>query len=312
MKKPVLIVMAAGMGSRYGGLKQVEPVDDQGHIIMDYSIYDAKRAGFEKVIFIIKEEMKDSFIKNIGSRIEDHIEVAYVFQDINNLPQGFTVPENRVKPWGTGHAILSAKDLVDGPFVVINADDFYGQESFIKIYDYLMDQEEENSYDYAMVGYELRKTVSENGDVSRGICKLDDNHKLVEIVELKKVIKKDDKILYSLDQGQTWKELSPDTVVSMNLWGFQKSFMEELAQGFPKYLAQGIKENPEKWEFYPTMVLTDLLKENKAKVEILQTPSQWYGITYKEDKPLVIRAIKNLKNQGLYPEKLWDQKDGQA
>lgn len=307
MKKPVLIIMAAGMGSRFGGLKQIEPIDDQGHIIMDFSIYDAKQAGFEKVIFIIKEEMKDSFEKNVGEKIKDHIDLHYVFQDINNLPPGFEVPQGRVKPWGTAHAILSAKDLVDGPFVVINADDFYGQESFIKIYDYLMETSKEDSYDYAMVGYELSKTVSDNGDVSRGVCSLDSKSKLVDIVERKEIIKKDGKILFTEDQGETWTELPEDTVVSMNLWGFQKTFMDELDKEFPKFLEGGLKENPLKWEYYPTMVLARMIKEGRARVQVLRTPSKWYGVTYKEDKPLVVEAIKNLKERGVYPEKLWDK-----
>lgn len=307
MKKPVLIVMAAGMGSRFGGLKQIEPIDDQGQIIMDFSIYDAKQAGFEKVIFVIKEEMKDSFEKNVGEKIKDHIDVHYVFQDINNLPLGFEVPEGRVKPWGTAHAILSAKDLVDGPFVVINADDFYGQESFIKIYDYLMENSKEDSNDYAMIGYELAKTVSDNGDVSRGVCSLDSKSELVDIVERKEIIKKDGKILFTEDQGETWEELPEDTVVSMNLWGFQKSFMDQLDKEFPEFLEKGLKENPLKWEYYPTMVLARMIKEGRARVKVLRTPSKWYGVTYKEDKPLVVEAIKNLKERGIYPEKLWDK-----
>lgn len=299
--------MAAGMGSRFGGLKQIEPIDDQGHIIMDYSIYDAKQAGFEKVIFIIKEEMKDSFEKNIGEKIKDHMEVAYVFQDINNLPPGFSVPEGRVKPWGTAHAILSAKDLVDGPFVVINADDFYGRESFIKIYDYLMETSKEDSYDYTMVGYELSKTVSDNGDVSRGVCSLDEKSMLVDIVERKEIIKKGGKILFTEDQGQTWEEIPGDTVVSMNLWGFQKTFMDELDKAFPEFLEKGIEENPMKWEYYPTMVLARMIKADKARVQVLRTPSKWYGVTYKEDKPLIVEAIKNLKERGVYPDRLWDK-----
>lgn len=299
--------MAAGMGSRFGGLKQIEPIDDQGQIIMDFSIYDAKQAGFEKVIFIIKEEMKESFEKNIGEKIKGHMEVAYVYQDINNLPPGFSVPEGRVKPWGTGHAILSAKDLVDGPFVVINADDFYGQESFIEIYDYLMENSKEDSYDYAMVGYELSKTVSDNGDVSRGVCSLDADSMLVDIVERKKIIKKDGEILFTEDQGATWEGLPEDTVVSMNLWGFKKTFMDELDKAFAEFLEKGLKENPMKWEYYPTMVLARMIKNGRSRVQVLRTPSKWYGVTYKEDKPLVVEAIKNLKERGVYPDRLWDK-----
>lgn len=306
MKSPVLVIMAAGMGSRYGGLKQIDKMDDVGHIIMDFSIYDAKLSGFEKVIFIIKEELEEEFQKAIGDRIKDHIEIEYVFQNINDIPEGIEIPKDRKKPWGTAHAILSTYEKIDGPFAVINADDFYGRDSFKLIYDFLVNNIDE--YKYAMVGFDLKNTITKHGTVSRGVSKVDENHNLIDVVERSDVKEIDGKIYYL--EGENWKLLEDDTTVSMNLWGFEKSFLEELKSRFPKFLKAGIKENPTKWEFYPTLVLNELIEEEKATVKVIKTKEKWLGITYKEDKEQVVESIKELKNQGVYPNRLWEEIDG--
>ena len=217
MKKPVLVIMAAGMGSRYGGLKQIDPVDEYGHMIIDFSLYDAKQAGFEKVVFIIKKENEEIFKEVIGSRIAEYMEVAYVFQDLQNIPEGFTVPEGRVKPWGTGHAVLSCIDIVDGPFAVINADDYYGRKAFQVIYDYLASHEDDDKYRYTMVGYRLENTVTDNGHVARGICTTNDAGELIAIHERTRIEKHVDGIAYTEDEGATWTTVPGNTLVSMNM-----------------------------------------------------------------------------------------------
>ena len=305
MKKPVLVIMAAGMGSRYGGLKQIDPIDEQGHIIMDFSIFDAKRAGFEKVVFIIKKENEDTFREAIGNRVEGLMEVSYVFQDIHNIPQGFAVPEGRVKPWGTAHAVLSCIDEVDGPFAVINADDYYGRDAFQKIYDYLSTHEDDDKYRYTMVGYQLENTLTENGYVSRGVCEMNENSELVSVTERTRIEKKDDGAAYTEDQGATWIALPKSSIVSMNMWGFTASFLQEIKNGFPAFLEDGLQTNPMKCEYYLPKVVSDLLAADKATVTVLTSADKWYGVTYKEDKPFVVAAIKNMKENGLYPEKLW-------
>ena len=305
MQKPVLVIMAAGMGSRYGGLKQIDPVDEQGHIIMDFSIYDAKRAGFEKVVFIIKKENEADFKEAIGNRIEKVMDVEYVFQDIHNIPQGFEIPEGRVKPWGTAHAVLSAIDVIDGPFAVINADDYYGRDAFQKIYDYLSTHEDDDKYRYTMVGYQLENTLTENGYVSRGVCSMNDAGELVSVTERTRIEKKGDGAAYTEDDGATWITLPKDSIVSMNMWGFSASFLQEIKNGFEAFLEEGLKTNPMKCEYYLPAVVSNLLAEDKATVAVLASADKWYGITYKEDKPMVVAAIQNLKKSGLYPEKLW-------
>ena len=239
MKKPVLVIMAAGMGSRYGGLKQIDPVDKEGHIIMDFSLFDAKRAGFEKVIFIIKKENEDSFREAVGNRMAKYMEVSYVFQDINNIPEGFEVPEGRVKPWGTGHAVLSCIDEIDGPFAVINADDYYGKHAFEAIYNYLSEHEDDDKYRYAMVGYLLKNTVTDNGHVARGICMTNEEGELVNITERTRIEKRDGKIAFTENDGETWENLPEDTLVSMNMWGFTRSILDELKAEFPQFLKKG-------------------------------------------------------------------------
>lgn len=305
MKKPVLVIMAAGMGSRYGGLKQIDPVDKEGHIIMDFSIFDAKRAGFEKVVFIIKRENEKDFKEAVGHRIEQVMDVAYVFQDIDQIPDGFRVPEGRVKPWGTAHAVLSAMDEVDGPFAVINADDYYGRHAFQVIYDYLTTHEDDEKYRYTMVGYRLKNTVTDNGHVSRGICELDTGNRLVAINERTRIEKRGEGIAYSEDDGATWTELDPDTLVSMNMWGFTHSILDEIRERFPLFLEKGLAENPMKCEYYLPSVVSGLLEEGKATVTVLESEDKWYGVTYKEDKPVVVAAVQALKDAGVYPQELW-------
>lgn len=307
MKKPVLVIMAAGMGSRYGGLKQIDPVDEEGHIIIDFSLYDAKRAGFEKAIFIIKEENEKDFREAIGDRVSEYMEISYAYQKLENLPEGYSVPEGRVKPWGTAHAVLSCIDQVDGPFAVINSDDYYGIEAFQLIYDYLTQHEDDDKYRYAMVGYLLKNTVTENGYVSRGVCQTNDKDELVSVTERTRIEKREDGIAYSEDGGETWTNLPEDAVVSMNMWGFTNSFLKEVKEGFPAFLDQGLEANPMKCEYFLPSVVTRLLEEDKATVTVLKSRDKWHGVTYKEDKPVVEAAIRNMKASGLYPEHVWEK-----
>ncbi len=300
--KPVLVIMAAGMGSRYGGMKQIDPMDEQGHIIMDFSLYDARLAGFEKVIFIIKKENEQLFREAIGDRIAKDMEVAYAFQDLHDLPEGFSVPEGRVKPWGTGHAILAARDLIDGPFVVINADDYYGREAFARIYEYLTTHEDDDKYRYAMVGYVLNNTLTENGTVARGCCEMDENGFLTGVVERTKIKRTESGAAYTEDDGQTWQEIAPDSLVSMNMWGFGKSLIDELKEGFVEFLKNEMPANPEKSEFFIPFAVADLLDAGKASVAVLSTPDRWFGVTYKEDRPMVVESIARMKREGMYPE----------
>lgn len=307
MKKPVLVIMAAGMGSRYGGLKQIDPVDDEGHIIMDFSMYDARRAGFEKVVFIIKKENEADFREAVGNRMEQYMEVAYAYQDLNNLPEGYSVPEGRVKPWGTAHAVLSSINEVDGPFAVINADDYYGVEAFQLIYDYLSTHADDEKYRYTMVGYQLKNTVTDNGHVARGVCEMNEEGELVEINERTQIEKHNGGIAYTEDGGETWTELAEDTVVSMNMWGFTRSILEEIRDGFPAFLDEGLEKNPMKCEYFLPSVVSNLLGEDKASVAVLTSKDKWYGVTYKEDKPVVVAAMKRMKENGVYPKHLWEE-----
>lgn len=307
MNKPVLVVMAAGMGSRYGGLKQLDPVDDAGQLIIDYSIYDAYRAGFETVIFVIKPEIEEAFRTGIGDRISKRMEVKYVFQRIDDLPAGYTVPEGRVKPWGTAQAVLAARHVVDGPFAVINADDYYGPEGFREIYSYLRNHPDGSDlYEYAMVGYLLQNTVTENGSVARGVCTETANGYLHSVVERTKIIKGEMCPMYTEDDGETWHNLSCDDVVSMNLWGFQRSYLDEAWAGFPEFLDKALAENPMKGEYYLPTVVSNLLSKHKARVKVLRSEDKWYGVTYKEDKPAVMAAIAQMRERGQYPAKLWE------
>ncbi|WP_251390016.1 sugar phosphate nucleotidyltransferase [Mediterraneibacter agrestimuris] len=305
MQKPVLVIMAAGMGSRYGGLKQIDPVDADGHIIMDFSIYDAKRAGFEKVVFIIKKAIEKEFKESIGNRIAQYMDVEYVYQELGTLPEGFTVPEGREKPFGTGHAILSCKEVIKGPFAVINADDYYGVHAFREIYNYLTENEDDAKYCYAMVGYILSNTLTENGYVSRGICETDSEGFLTGITERTHIERHGDGVAFTEDDGRTWTEISEESIASMNLFGFTESMLKELEAGFLKFLEKGLQENPMKCEYFLPSVVGELIAADKATVKVLKSTDRWYGITYKKDKAAVVDAIWNLKNEGVYPEHLW-------
>ena len=308
MDKPVLVIMAAGMGSRYGGLKQIDPVDAQGHIIMDFSMYDARKAGFEKVIFIIKRENEKDFREAVGDRISQYMEVSYVFQEAGNLPEGYGVPKGRGKPWGTGHAVLCCSGEIDGPFAVINADDYYGAEAFKLIYDYLASHQDDEKYRYTMVGYKLGNTVTDNGHVARGICDMNERGELVAIHERTRIEKQDGGIAYTEDEGATWVPVPEETIVSMNMWGFTSSILKELKGRFPAFLDRGLEENPMKCEYFLPAVVSKLLEEEKAAVAVLKSADKWYGVTYKEDKPVVVAAIQKMKDEGLYPENLWEDR----
>ena len=303
MNKPVLVVMAAGMGSRYGGLKQIDPVDANGHIIMDFSVYDALQAGFEKVIFIIKKENEADFKAAIGDRLSKYIQVEYVFQDLNNIPEGFSVPEGRVKPWGTGHAVLSCIDSIDGPFAVINADDYYGRNAFSMAYDFLSgEQDEENCCHFMMVGYQLKNTLTENGHVARGICETDEQGYLKDINERTKIQRRGEGIAYTEDDGETWVPLAGDSIVSLNMWGFSAGLLKELKERFTAFLEENLPVNPLKCEYFLPFVVDELLKEKKATVKVLESVDKWYGVTYKEDKPVVMQALEGMEEAGLYPK----------
>ena len=303
MKQPVLVVMAAGMGSRYGGLKQIDPVDKEGHIIMDFSVYDAVKAGFKKVIFIIKKENEADFKAAIGDRLSKHLDVTYVFQDLKNLPEGYEVPEGRVKPWGTGHAVLSCIDEINGPFAVINADDYYGANAFRMAYDFLtQNQDEDGIYRYMMVGYKLENTLTENGHVARGVCVTDEEGHLQKIHERTHIERHEGSVAYTEDEGKTWTALPQDSTVSMNMWGFSESILKELKARFPKFLEENLPVNPMKCEYFLPFVVDELLGENKATVKVLKSMDKWYGVTYKEDKPVVVASIQRMKDEGLYPQ----------
>lgn len=285
----------------------MDPVDSEGHIIMDFSMFDAKRAGFDKVIFIIKREFEEDFREKVGKRIEKYMEVSYAFQEIGNIPAGYEVPEGRVKPWGTAHAVLSCIDQIDGPFAVINADDYYGREAFQLIYDYLSAHEDDEKYRYTMVGYLLGNTVTDNGHVSRGICETNMHGELVSVEERTRIEKRDGGIAFTEDDGKTWTEVSGDAVVSMNMWGFTKSILHEIRDGFPAFLDKGLQSNPMKCEYYLPAVVSRLLEEGKATAAVLKSADKWYGITYKEDKPVVVAALQKMKDDGIYPMHLWEE-----
>ena len=306
MNKPVLVVLAAGMGSRYGGLKQMDSVAGHGQSIIDYSIYDARRAGFEKVIFVIKRALEEDFRRLVGDRIARGIQVEYAFQELDDLPAGYAVPAGRKKPWGTTHAVLAARDLIRGPFAVINADDYYGPEAFRLIYDFLSTQDEAAvPQRYAMVSYLLGNTVTDNGSVARGVCRVGEDGLLREVVEHTRIEKDGSDARSTLDGGETWVPLPGSTPVSMNFWGFQRSFVDEGEARFPEFLDRILAENPEKGEFYLPLLVSRLIGEGKAQVQVLPSEDKWYGVTYREDKPGVVAALADMTARGLYPENLW-------
>ena len=300
--EPTLIILAAGMGSRFGGLKQITAVDDHGHAIIDFSLFDAYRAGFRKVAFIIKHEIEEDFKAAVGRRMEKYFDVRYVFQQLDMLPEGYRVPEGRVKPWGTGHAVLCAKDAVDGPFAVINADDFYGPSAYQSLYDFLA--AERPAHEHAMVAYELRKTVTEHGTVARGVCQVE-NGLLTDVVERTKIRKDGDNAAFTED-GETWIPLSGDVPVSMNFWGFGRSMMDELDRRFPAWLDTNLPVNPEKCEYFLPFVANALIQEGAGTVRVLNCHETWHGVTYREDLPDVVDYIKKLRAEGIYPETLLD------
>ncbi|RKI68384.1 nucleotidyltransferase [bacterium 1xD42-67] len=305
MNKPVLVIMAAGMGSRYGGLKQLDPVGGHGQLIIDYSIYDARRAGFETVVFVIKPEIEADFKAAIGDRVSKVMDVKYAYQLKEDLPEGYTVPAGRSKPWGTAHAALATRKIVDGPFAVINADDYYGPEAFQEVYAYLCGHPDGEVYEYAMVGYLLKNTVTENGTVARGVCEETADHYLAQVTERTK-IEKGEPPRFTEDDGKTWTELPADTVVSMNLWGFTRSFLDEALARFPAFLDKALAEDPEKGEYFLPTVVSQLIDEGKARVKVLRSEDKWYGVTYREDKPTVVAAIAEKTAAGLYPDQLWE------
>ena len=303
MQKPTLVVMAAGMGSRYGGLKQIDPIGKHGEIIMDYSLFDAMQAGFEKVVFIINRRIEQDFYEVIGRRAEQHLEVHYVFQQPEAmLPAGFSVPQDRVKPWGTAHAILCCKDVVHEPFAAINADDYYGKRAFSVLYDYLKTAQDGAQANYSMVGYLAKNTLTDHGSVARGVCEVSDQGELVDIVERLKIFKTPEGPAYTEDDGKTMIPFSGDTLVSMNFFGFTPSLFGELEAQFPKFLAAAMEQNPLKAEFLIPQEVGRLLRAGQARVRVLSSPDLWYGVTYREDKPEVQRALEALTSAGAYPD----------
>ena len=306
-KKPVLVVMAAGMGSRYGGLKQIDPVGSQGEAILDYSLFDAYEAGFETAVIIIKEAIRKDFMDTVGKRLEKcPMQIRYAYQEMEKLPEGFSVPEDRVKPFGTSHAILCAADEIgDAPFAVINSDDYYGKSAFKTIFDYLSTAKDGEKLDFCMVGYLLGNTVTDHGSVSRGVCCADAQGYLTEIQERTRIEKQGSAIRFTEDDGNTWTDLTFDTVVSMNMFGFTPSFLEELKAGFPAFLAEQLPANPMKAEYLLPRSVDALLKQGKTTVRVLQSADRWYGVTYAADKPLVVAALAKLTEEGKYPDGLW-------
>ena len=303
-KSPILLIMAAGMGSRYGGLKQMDPVGPSGEAILDYSVFDARRAGFRRVIFLIKHEIESDFRSLVGARIEPHMDVSYAFQELNRLPEGFSVPEGRVKPFGTGHAVLCCRDLIDAPFAVINADDYYGPHAFQQAFDLLSVLKDDDRQRFMMVAYSLKNTLTENGYVARGVCELAPDGMLKAIHEHTHVISSCDGPLSTAD-GETYRLLPPDTPMSMNMWGFTPSLTDSLAELFPRFLREDLKANPLKAEFFLPFAVNDLLEADRATVRVLKSEDRWWGVTYQEDRPQVKAALRSLTDQGLYPESLW-------
>lgn len=305
MAKPVLVVLAAGMGSRYGGLKQIDPVGVCGEAILDYSLFDAHEAGFEAAVIIIKEVIKKDFMDTVGKRLEKcPMEIRYAYQELDKIPAGFTVPEGRTKPWGTSHAVLCAKDVIgNAPFAVINADDYYGKQAFREIYDYL--QAEHNQNDYCMVGYRLGNTVTEHGSVARGVCNVNAEGYLTHIVERTRIEKYAGGIHFTADDGASWEDLGEDTPVSMNMWGLTPEFLDTVEADFPRFLQEEVSANPAKAEMFLPMTIGGMLKAQACKVKVLSTSDKWFGVTYSADKPVVVAALREMTENGLYPNGLW-------
>lgn len=307
MHEPVLVVMAAGMGSRYGGLKQIDPIGENGEIIIDFSLFDALRAGFKKVVFVIKRELEADFRQVIGDRMSRHMEVAYAYQNLSDVPDGYSIPSGRTKPWGTGHAIRACREIIDAPFAVINADDYYGAQAFSLLYDFLKNADDDTLYRYAMVGYVLENTLTEHGHVARGVCTLTGDGLLETINERVRIEKHGDKSEYTEDDGKSWVEIPRGSTVSMNLWGFSPSILKELDAQFPAFLENDVVKNPEKAEFFLPSVVDRLVESGKATVRVLKSPDRWYGVTYREDKPVVVEALAKMRTDGAYPNHLWEE-----
>ena len=297
-----LVVMAAGLGSRYGGLKQIAPVDPNGHILMDYSIYDALRAGFDRVVCIIKPEMREDFYEVIGHRLEKHVEVRYAYQRLDNLPAGYSVPEGRTKPWGTAHALLCAKEQIDAPFAVINADDFCGRDAFAAIAAFL--REKHGAGEHAMVGYRIENTLTENGHVARGVCETDENGFLRGVMERTHIEPREGGAAFTED-GEHFTFVPAGTIVSMNLWGFQPGVMEEIDRRFAPWLDETLPVNPLKGEYFLPLIPNALIHEGKGSVRVLSTHEKWYGVTYHDDMPKLQAALAGMRADGVYPEGLW-------
>ena len=305
-KKPALIIMAAGMGSRFGGLKQVTPLGPSGELIIDYSIHDAMEAGFERIVFVIKHEIEDVFKDFIGNRIEKIVQTDYVFQELNELPEGYSIPEGRVKPYGTAHAVWCCRNVVQGPFMVINSDDYYGKDCFKLIYDFITKPVNDGIKHLAMAGYILENTLTENGTVSRGVCEIDENYKVKELVERTKIAIIDDKAMFTEDDGKTWTELDKKSYVSMNCWGYPAGMFDEFDKELRVFL-DNIAANPIKGEFYLPMMADKMTKEGVADITVLPVSDKWFGVTYAEDKPKVMAALKELADKGVYAQRLWDK-----
>jgi NDP-sugar pyrophosphorylase family protein len=306
LEKPALVIIAGGIGSRYGGMKQMDPVDNEGHFIIDFSIYDAVKAGFSKVVCVVAPGMEQEFRDTVGKRSENHVETLYAVQYPDALPPGFALPEGRKKPWGTAHAVMSAKRYIDGPFAVINADDFYGSGAYSAIYDFLCNRA--GKCRYAMVGYRLDNTLSEHGHVSRGVCETDAGGKLVSVTERKRIVKRPGGAAYT-ENGKDYVFLPGDTTVSMSLWGFGPDFMNEAEKRFALFLSENLEANPLLCEYYLPDVPNAMLSEGIADITVLRTDEKWMGVTYSEDMPFVRGEVKRLKAEGKYPEKLWDKLD---
>lgn len=306
MKKTALVIMAAGIGSRFGGgIKQLEPVGPGGEIIMDYSIHDALEAGFDRIVFVIRHDLEKDFREVIGDRIEKIAPVSYAFQELDDIPSGFTVPQDRKKPWGTGQAVLSVRDIVNEPFLVINADDYYGKEVFKKIHDYMTGDMDENApvYDICMGGFILANTLSDNGGVTRGVCEVGEDEILRAVRETYNIIKTADGLTASDKEGNP-VTVREDQHVSMNMWGLTPAFIKELKRGFPEFLS-GLKEGDLKSEYLLPTIIDQMIKDGRARVKVLETRDHWFGVTYKEDKEGVAESIRALISQGVYPEKLF-------
>lgn len=298
MKKPKLVVMAAGLGSRFGGLKQMEPITDENEIILDFACYDAVKAGFEDIIFIIKPEMEEVFRKRVLAPMAGHVNTSYVMQTMDQLPEGYSVPEGRVKPWGTCHAVMAAAEMIDGPFAVINSDDYYGRDAFSKVYDFLSSGNDESTF--CMAGYYVENTLSDQGTVTRGVCMTEDGY-LTGIDETKEIGRGPDGVI----TGAGGKVIPEGTVVSMNFWGFTGRMLDEMIAGFPAFLDDAVKNDPMKAEYLLPVEVGRLLDEGRCRVRVLEAADKWYGVTYKEDKEIVMEAFRRMKAEGRYPQKLW-------